>query len=163
MTCWLEQLKFCCIPVMYLNQQGLDVTPEDLAILVSDKQIRIIHPYVYIKEKEMWEATGTMESSPLSCTSCLLSCQNQTRKTYNGVGTVMFLTRKIHIFHELNSIKWQVSRFTKLRDKRFIIRVVNFCVFFAIFHKRGGHDQHVSAIIPRRWWNLQYYSGIVLL
>lgn len=54
---------------MYLNQQGLDVTPEDLAILVSDKQIRIIHPYVYIKEKEMWEATGTMESSPLSCTS----------------------------------------------------------------------------------------------
>lgn len=44
---------------MYLNQQGLDVTLEDLAVFVSDKQITIIHPYVYIKKKEMWEAIGT--------------------------------------------------------------------------------------------------------
>lgn len=81
MTHCLEQVIFCCIPVMYLNQQGLDVTFEDLAALVSDKQIRIIDPYVYIKEKAIWEATGTMESSPPSCTSCLLSWQNWARKT----------------------------------------------------------------------------------
>lgn len=73
--------------------------------------IRIIHPYVYIKEKDMGGNHGTTAIHP----ALLASSAGRTglEKLYNGVETVAFLTRKIQILHDSNSIKRQHSRFTK--------------------------------------------------